>query len=53
MSVRLFLLSILAFLLLPNAPARAAAQDFQFPAAFVVRDIATNGTTIHVRSAGS
>jgi len=31
----------------------ASAQNLDFPATFVVRDIATNGVTIHVRSGGS
>ena len=31
----------------------AHAKTFDFPAAFVARDVATNGTTIHVRSAGT
>ena len=30
----------------------AHAENFDFPAAFAVRDIPANGTTIHVRSAG-
>jgi pimeloyl-ACP methyl ester carboxylesterase len=34
------------------SPASASAQDFAFPG-FAVRDIATNGTTIHVRSGGA
>jgi len=34
-------------------PASSAAQTFAFPANFVVRDIATNGVTIHVRTGGS
>ncbi|MEO5687804.1 MAG: alpha/beta hydrolase [Burkholderiaceae bacterium] len=29
------------------------AETFDFPAGFVARDVATNGSTIHVRSAGS
>ncbi len=33
-------------------PATAHAADFDFPA-FAVRDIATNGATIHVRSSGT
>jgi pimeloyl-ACP methyl ester carboxylesterase len=36
-----------------DAPGPAAAGDFDFPADFTVRDIATNGATIHVRSAGT
>ena len=34
-------------------PMSAWAQTFTFPASFAVRDIATNGVTIHVRSGGS
>jgi len=33
--------------------ASAHAETLDFPAAFVARDVATNGTTIHVRSAGT
>ena len=35
------------------APAPASAQGFEFPAGFKVREIATNGVTIHVRSGGT
>lgn len=35
------------------APAPAAAQGFKFPPGFAVREIATNGVTIHVRSGGA
>ncbi len=35
------------------APGQASAQGFDFPPDFTVRDIATNGATIHVRSGGS
>ena len=34
-------------------PMAASARTFDFPPNFVVRDIATNGVTIHVRSAGT
>jgi len=40
-------------LLLPVVLMPAAAQKFEFPPKFAVRDIATNGATIHVRSGGS
>lgn len=40
-----WLLSLLA--------APAVAQTFAFPSGFVLRDIATNGVSIHVRSGGS
>jgi len=42
--------AILALSLLAAAP--AAAQVQPFPASFVERDIATNGTTLHVRVGG-
>ena len=35
------------------APGPAAAEGFDFPPTFTVRDIATNGATIHVRAGGS
>ncbi|SDA19963.1 alpha/beta fold hydrolase [Sphingomonas sp. NFR15] len=34
-------------------PVSAVAQDFNFPPSFAVRDIATNGTTLHVRVGGA
>jgi pimeloyl-ACP methyl ester carboxylesterase len=34
-------------------PSSSWAQTFTFPASFAVRDIATNGVTIHIRSGGS
>jgi pimeloyl-ACP methyl ester carboxylesterase len=42
----------LAWLMWLVAPSPASAQAFAFPG-FKVRDIATNGVTIHVRSGGS
>lgn len=48
MRSRFLALSVLAL-----APAPLAAQAFEFPATFAVREIATNGTTIHVRVGGS
>ncbi len=46
-------LHFLAAALLPLALATpASAEDFTFPG-FAIRDIASNGTTIHVRSGGS
>jgi len=42
-----------AVLALALAPVLSQAQSFEFPAAFKTADIATNGTTIHVRHAGS
>ena len=46
--VRLFLASLLGLAL----PIASSAQSFVFPG-FAQRDIATNGTTIHVRSGGT
>ena len=34
-------------------PLPIMAQTFEFPSGFVVREIATNGATIHVRSGGA
>ena len=51
--MRTLSLLIVTFAALLAAPPRASADDFAFPAAFVTRDIATNGVTLHVRSAGS
>ncbi len=45
-----FLLASMAFI---TAPGPAAAQGFGFPAGFTQREVATNGTTIHVRSGGT
>jgi pimeloyl-ACP methyl ester carboxylesterase len=47
-----FIKSVLACVLSVAAPASAFAQAFEFPG-FTVRDVATNGTTIHVRSGGT
>jgi pimeloyl-ACP methyl ester carboxylesterase len=44
---------ISAWLLLLAAPAPASAQAFDFPPGFAVREIATNGVTVHVRSGGA
>ena len=43
---------VFAWLVLLVAPMPASAQTFKFPAGFAVREIATNGVTIHVRSGG-
>lgn len=45
---------LLASLVLPLLllPAGSLAQSFDFPPGFAVREIATNGTTIHVRVGG-
>jgi len=48
-ALHLLLLSLLS----PVVSMNAAAQSFEFPPKFVVRDIATNGATIHARSGGS
>ena len=47
-SARCFLASLLALAL----PAASSAQGFEFPG-FAMREIATNGATIHVRSGGT
>lgn len=44
---------ISAWLLLLAAPAPSSAQAFDFPPGFAVREIATNGVTVHVRSGGA
>jgi pimeloyl-ACP methyl ester carboxylesterase len=35
------------------APADAAGPSFDYPASFTTRDVATNGTTLHVRQGGT
>jgi len=47
--IHLLLASLMSLLLAPSS----SAQGFAFPAKFMVREIATNGTTIHVRSGGT
>jgi len=47
------LLALLAGALLGLAGATARASEFDYPAAFTTRELPANGTTIHVRSAGS
>jgi pimeloyl-ACP methyl ester carboxylesterase len=51
--MRLPLLALLACVLIGAAGAPAHAESFDFPAGFTVREVSTNGTTIHVRSGGS
>src|SRR5471032_3240027 len=51
--MRLPLLALTAGLLIGTASGAARAESFDFPAGFSVRDIPANGTTIHVRSAGT
>jgi pimeloyl-ACP methyl ester carboxylesterase len=53
MIMRLPLLALAASALIGATAGAARAQTFDFPAAFTARDIPANGTTIHVRSAGS
>jgi pimeloyl-ACP methyl ester carboxylesterase len=53
MTMRKLALLILTCLTLLAVPMHAFADDFAFPAGFVVREIPTNGTTLHVRSAGA
>ena len=51
--MRTFVCLLSACFMLLAAPMPAAAQSFEFPASFAVRDIATNGATIHVRYGGA
>jgi pimeloyl-ACP methyl ester carboxylesterase len=51
--MRMPFLALLAGLAIGTAAGRAQAETFDFPAGFAVREILTNGTTIHVRSAGT
>jgi pimeloyl-ACP methyl ester carboxylesterase len=51
--MRLPLLALLAGVLVASAAGAAPVENFDFPAGFIVRDLQANGTTIHVRSAGS
>jgi pimeloyl-ACP methyl ester carboxylesterase len=44
---------VLAWLVWLVAPTAATAQTLTFPAGFAVREITTNGATIHVRSGGT
>src|SRR5262245_33712199 len=44
---------VVTWLALLAAPMTASAQAFKFPAGFALRDISTNGTTIHVRVGGT
>jgi pimeloyl-ACP methyl ester carboxylesterase len=43
----------LAWLMSMALPVPASAQALVYPSNFSVRDVATNGTTVHVRSAGT
>jgi len=43
----------LAWMVMAGMPVPAWAQAFKFPPGFVLRDIASNGTTIHVRVGGA
>ena len=51
--MRLPFIALLAGLLIGTASTATRADSFDFPAAFTARDIAANGTTIHVRSGGT
>jgi pimeloyl-ACP methyl ester carboxylesterase len=51
--MRKLMLTMIAGLLLLALPLRSSADEFAFPPAFAVRDITTNGATIHVRHGGS
>jgi pimeloyl-ACP methyl ester carboxylesterase len=44
---------ISAWLMLLAVPTSSSAQTFDFPTDFAVREIATNGVTLHVRSGGA
>lgn len=44
---------ISAWLMLLAVPTPSSAQTFDFPPGFAVREIATNGVTLHVRSGGA
>ncbi|MCK9686945.1 alpha/beta fold hydrolase [Scleromatobacter humisilvae] len=50
--MRLPLLALVASAFIGATSGAARAESFDFPAAFSARDIAVNGTTIHVRSGG-
>jgi pimeloyl-ACP methyl ester carboxylesterase len=51
--MRTFVCLLSTWFMLSVAPMPSAAQAFEFPASFAVRDIVTNGATIHVRSGGA
>ena len=51
--MRLPLLALMTGLLVAMAPGATRAENFDFPAAFTTREVPANGTTIHVRSAGT
>ncbi len=51
--MRLPLLALLAGLLIGTASGAVRAESFDFPAGFTTREVPANGTTIHVRSAGT
>ena len=51
--MRLPLIALLAGTLIATATGAVQAENFDFPAGFTARDIPANGTTIHVRSAGT
>ena len=51
--MRLPFIALLAGLLIGTASTATRAGSFDFPAAFTARDVAANGTTIHVRSGGT
>ncbi|MES2186798.1 MAG: alpha/beta hydrolase [Pseudomonadota bacterium] len=51
--MRTFLGCLATSFMLFAAPASASAETLDFPASFAVRDVTTNGATIHVRSGGT
>src|ERR1700712_573349 len=52
-SMRAFLSLVIAWSVWVALPATASAQGFDLPAGFTVREVTTNGATIHVRSGGT
>src|SRR5262245_21933384 len=51
--MRALLQQVLGWLTLVVVPVSGSAQTLEFPATFAKRNIAVNGTTIHVRSGGT
>jgi pimeloyl-ACP methyl ester carboxylesterase len=51
--MRTFACLAFAWSMLPMSPTSASAQGFDYPAGFTVREVVTNGATIHVRSGGA
>jgi pimeloyl-ACP methyl ester carboxylesterase len=51
--MRTYLSCLATSLMLLAAPLSSSAQGLDFPPSFVVREVTTNGATIHVRSGGT